>query len=338
MALSDQGLKDSFDMINISTSFVGLNLNSPIIVGSSGLTRNLDKVKQFANAGAGAVVLKSLFEEQIEAQGLEMLQQSDYPEATDYISTYVRTEEVSRYLDYINTARKELTIPIIASINCVRNDSWVEFAKQIEQAGAHALEINIMRLETDLFFDPSKHDSLYVNIVSELRKQISIPLIIKLSRHHTAIPALVDKLRASGASAVTLFNRTYQPDIDLDKEELVSGDIFTNPSDFTETLRFTALVSGLIPQIEISTSSGVSGWQEVVKSLLSGATTAQMCSALYKNGAPAISDALMGMKMWMQKQGYKSITEFRGRLNASSVPEAGLFERMQFMRYFSRHS
>lgn len=325
-------------MIDISTSFVGLDLNSPLIVGSSGLTRNLDKVKQFAHAGAGAVVLKSLFEEQIEAQGLEMLQQSDYPEAADYISTYVRTEEVGRYLDHINRARKELSIPVIASINCRKSDSWVDFAKQIEQAGAQALEVNIMRLETDLFFDAAKHDTLYTNIVSELRKQVSIPLIIKLSRHHTAVTALVDKLRASGASAVTLFNRTYQPDIDLDKEELISGDIFTHTGDFTDTLRFTALVSGLSPQIQVSASSGVYSWQELVKSLLVGASTAQMCTALYKQGTSAITDALMGMKMWMEKRGYESVDEFRGRLNASSIPEAGLFERMQFMKYFSRHS
>lgn len=325
-------------MIDISTSFVGLSLNSPLIVGSSGLTRNLDKIKQFASAGAGAVVLKSLFEEQIEAKGLEMLQQSDYPEAADYISTYVRTEEVGRYLDYINQARRELSIPVIASINCSKSSSWVDFAKQIEQAGAQALEVNIMRLETDLFFDAVKHDAFYTDIVSELRKQVNIPLIIKLSRHHTAVPALVDKLRASGASAVTLFNRTYQPDIDLDKEELISGDIFTHASDFTDTLRFTALVSAQTPKVEISASNGVSGWQELVKALLVGASTAQMCTALYKQGTLAITDALMGMKMWMQKQGYESVSEFRGRLNASSVPEAGLFERMQFMKYFSRHS
>ncbi|KGN67158.1 dihydroorotate dehydrogenase-like protein [Porphyromonas sp. COT-239 OH1446] len=324
-------------MIDISTSFVGLELQSPLIVGSSGLTRNLDKVKYFAKVGAGAVVCKSLFEEQIEAQGLEMLRQSDYPEAADYIATYVRSEELSRYLEHIEKARKELTIPVIASINCRLSSSWIEFASQIEQAGAHALEVNIMRLETDLFFDPKKNEDFYVQVVSELSKRLSIPIIVKLSRHHTAIPALVDKLRAAGASAVTLFNRAYQPDIDLDKEELISGDIFTHAGDFTDTMRFTGLVSGLIPQIEISASTGVYTWQELVKALLVGAQTAQMCTALYKQGAPAISDALMGMRMWMQKQGYERIDEFRARLNSTSIPEAGLFERMQFMKYFSRH-
>lgn len=320
--------------MDVRTSFVGLSLQSPILIGSSGLTRNLDRVKAMAAAGAGAVILKSLFEEQIEAQSEAMQGEADYTEAADYIAHYVRAEEVGRYLDQIARYKRELPIPVIASINCLRADSWVDFAERIEQAGADALEVNIMRLETDLFYDHHAGEALYIDIVKMLRSKVRIPVIVKLSRYHTALPALVDKLRAAGASAVTLFNRSYQPDINLDSEELTSADVFTHTGDFADTLRFTALVSGAVNGLEISTSTGVYGWQEVAKSLLAGGQTAQMCTALYKGGPSAIAEALDGLKMWMQKRGYHSIDEMRGRLNAKAQGEANVFERVQFMKYF----
>lgn len=324
-------------MIDVKTSFVGLTLQSPIIVGSSGITRNLDKVKAFAEAGAGAVILKSLFEEQIEAQTASMQSEGDYTEASDYLAHYVRVEEVGRYLDQITRFKRELSIPVIGSICCTRSDSWTEFAAQIEAAGADALEVNIMRLETDLFFDAEASERLYIDVVKALKARVRIPIIIKLSRYHTALPALVDKLRASGAAAVTLFNRTYQPDINLDNETLTTSDVFTHEGDFIETLRFTALVGGAVPGIEISASTGIYHWQEVAKSLLAGAQTTQMCTALYKEGPRAITEALTGLRMWMQHRGYLTVDEMRGRLNAGAHADAHTFERVQFMKYFGGH-
>lgn len=321
-------------MVDISTSFVGLSLQSPIIVGSSGITRNLDKVRSLAEAGAGAVILKSLFEEQIEAQTAAMQAECDYTEASDYLSHYVRSEEIGRYLEQITRFKRELSIPVIASVCCLRADSWVDFAVRMAEAGADALEVNVMRLETDLFFDPVASEQLYIDIVQRLRSRVSIPIIIKLSRYHTALPALVDKLRAAGASAVTLFNRTYQPDIDLVTETMTTAEVFTHEGDFVDSLRFTAIVSGAINGIEISTSTGVHSWREVAKSLLSGAQTAQMCTALYKQGPRAISEALEQLRQWMQQHGYRSVSEMRGRLNAKSPAVSNEFERVQFMKYF----
>lgn len=321
-------------MAELKTTFVGLDLQSPIIIGSSGLTRNIDKVKEMADAGAGAVILKSLFEEQIENQGLAMQTQADYTEATDYITHYIRAEEVGRYVDLISRYKRALSIPVIASICCLRSDSWIDFASRIEQAGADALEINIMRLETDLFYDAKSGEELYINIIKDLKKHVSIPIIVKLSKYHTALPALIDKLRASGADAVTLFNRSYQTDINLETEELSSGDVLTHDGDFSDSLRFTAIVSGIVKGIEISTSTGVYGWDHVAKSLLAGAQTTQMCTALYRNGHQAISDALTGLQLWMQRRGYESIDEIRGRLNSESIGDTNLFERVQFMKYF----
>lgn len=321
-------------MAELKTTFVGLELQSPIIIGSSGLTRNIEKVKEMADAGAGAVILKSLFEEQIENQGQAMQAEGDYTEAADYIAHYIRAEEVGRYIDLIARYKKTLSIPVIASICCLKSDSWVDFASRIEQAGADALEVNIMRLETDLFYDAKTGEELYVNIVQELKKHITIPIIVKLSKYHTALPSLVDKLRAAGAEAVTLFNRTYQTDINLETEEFSSGDVLTHDGDFSDSLRFTAIVSGAIKGIEISTSTGVYGWDHVAKSLLAGAQTTQMCTTLYRHGAQAITDALTGLQLWMQRRGYESIDEVRGRLNAGSIGDTSLFERVQFMKYF----
>ena len=321
-------------MVDIRTSFAGLTLQSPIILSSSGLTRNIERTKSFVEAGAGAVILKSLFEEQILMQTGHLVAQNDYPEAEDYIASYVRSEAIEGYLKLIRQAKEELSVPVIASINCSSSGSWAEFAERIHEAGADALEVNVMRLETDLYFDPVKAEELYVSIVSSLVGK-GLPIIVKLSRYHTNLPVLVDKLRAAGAAAVTLFNRTYQIDIDLDREQLIGGEVFSHAGDFTETLRFTGLVRGLVPDVQISASTGVYTWEELTKAILAGADTTQMCTAVYKQGAAAIKEALVGLQRWMVEHGYQSLDELRGRLSYGSVSDPSLFERVQFMKYFS---
>lgn len=324
-------------MTTLSTEFAGLQLKSPIIAGSSGLTRSLSKIKEFAAAGAGAVVLKSLFEEQIEMQGVGMLELTDYPEAADYISNYLRNDEIGKYLDFVKEVKREVEIPVIASINCYKSDSWVSFAKSVAEVGADAIEVNMMRVETELFGSPLQEEEEYVHIAQQLIKETKIPIIVKLSRYHSNMPLLVDKLRAVGVKGVTLFNRTYQTDVDINTVSLSSGNIFTDADDLSDTLRFTALVSGKVGRIDISASTGIHSYEEAVKCILVGASCVQMCSALYKEGANAISNTLTGMEEWMNQKGYQSISEFKGKLNAANVPSATHFERMQFMKYFSGH-
>lgn len=321
-------------MVDITTTFAGLSLKSPIILSSSGLTRQLERTKSFVEAGAGAVILKSLFEEQILLQTEHLIAQNDYPEAEDYIRSYTRSEALESYLQLIRDMKQTVDVPVIASINCSQQGSWVEFADRIRQAGADALEVNIMRLETELFFDPVATEQLYVDIVASLVGR-GLPIIVKLSRHHTNLPMLVDKLRATGAAAVTLFNRSYQIDIDLDREQLVGGEVFSHEGDFTETLRFTGLIRGLVPEIGLASSTGVYTWQELTKALLAGADVAQMCTAVYRQGASAIQEALKGLRYWMMEHGYQSLDELRGRLSYGSVADPSLFERLQFMKYFS---
>ena len=314
-------------MVDLQTSFAGLSLQSPLIVGSSGLTRNINHAVAYAEAGAGAVILKSLFEEQIVMHTEHLIAKNDYPEANEYIASYVRTEAIEDYLKLIREAKERLSVPVIASINCSGAGGWTEFAERIAEAGADALEVNVMRLETELYVDPAAIEAYYLSIVTALAGK-GLPLIVKLGRHHTCLPMLVDKLRAAGAAAVTLFNRSYQVDIDLTREQLIGE------GDFTETLRFTGFIRGQVPGVGISSSSGVYTWEELTKALLAGADTVQMCTAVYKKGAEAISEALKGLRYWMMDHGYQSVSELRGRLSYATVPDPSLFERIQFMKYF----
>lgn len=322
-------------MINLSTQYAGLTLRNPLIAASSGLTASINKLKELEDAGIGAVVLKSLFEEQIAMSSDELLQQSDYPEAADYLQQYVEAEHINKYLDLIKEAKEELSIPIIASVNCYKSTAWIKFAEQIEQAGADALELNIMRIETDIDTPADALEKAAVEIVEKISAIISIPVIVKISKFLNNVPRMVDKLKNHGAKAVVLFNRPYQPDINIEKEEMSANHIFSVPSDLTETLRMTAIVSHRVSDIDIASSTGVHSWESAVKCLLAGATTIQLCSLLYLEGLGAVSEILTCIEEWMKNHHYNSLEEFRGRLGGESDP--AVYERLQFMKYLSNH-
>lgn len=319
----------------MKTQYAGLTLRNPLIVGSSGLTNNAERNKEFEKAGAGAIVLKSLFEEQIEMQSDTLMQESDYPEAADYIRGYVKANQVNDYLNLIKKTKELCSIPVIASINCYKADVWIDFAHQIELAGADALELNVFFLETDIDCDLNEIRDLYVNIIRKVKETVSIPVIMKIGKNFNNIPALVNTLRVNGADAVVLFNRFYQPDIDINNMQIVSGNVFSNHSDLSDTIRWTAIVAGKIPEINIACSTGVHDWEDVIKCLLAGATAVQMCSAIYTHGAEIISQVLTCVEEWMHQARYRSIEEFRGKLNYANIPNPALYERSQFMKYFS---
>lgn len=322
-------------MANLKTQYAGLTLQSPIIVSSSGLTMHPERNKEFEKAGAGAIVLKSLFEEQIEMQGDTMLQESGYPEAADYIRGYVKANQVENYLNLIRETKALCTVPIIASINCYRADTWIEFAKHLEEAGADALELNVFELDTDIHSKGGEMQKLYVNILKQVKKEISIPVTVKLGKYTSNLPALVNQLHANGADGVVLFNRFYRPDIDINSLQIVSGNVFSNHGDLSDTLRWTAIVSGKLPNVSISASTGVHDWEDVIKCLLAGASAVQMCSALYTHGAELISQILTCVDEWMNQENFKAIPDFIGRLNYANIPNPTLYERSQFMKYFS---
>ena len=322
-------------MALLETKYAGLTLRNPIIIGSSGLTNSANGNKKLEDAGAGAIVLKSLFEEQIYMQGDALMHSANFPGAADYVRGYVKANVLESYLTLIRETKSQCTIPIIASINCYNTGAWTEFAKKIEEAGADALELNIFYLCTDPHTTADKITDIYTSIVDKVKKLISIPIIIKIGKWNSNIPGLVYKIYIHGGKGIVMFNRFYRPDIDINKIELTSGDVFSAPTDFSDTIRWTAIVSGIVPKISIASSFGVYKWDDVIKSLLAGADAVQICSVLYKNKSEVIQEMLTGIENWMNEKKYMSISEFQGKLSFTNAENPSIYERSQFMKYFS---
>jgi dihydroorotate dehydrogenase (fumarate) len=321
-------------MVNLETTFAGLRLRNPLIAGSSGLTNSIKKIKELEDAGAGAIVLKSLFEEQIESHSGKLSRIADYPEAADYIDTYIEMNHMDKYLGLIRSAKEECDVPIIASINCYKLSRWVEFAKTIQDAGADAIELNVFTLNAGEFEDTYLENS-YVSIVKELRNILRIPVVIKMAKYISNLPGLVGRMKALGAGGVVLFNRFYQLDIDIKNLKITSGQVFSNPSDFNETLRWTAIVSGRVPDFDIACSYGVHSWEDAIKGILAGAGAIQLCSLLYRQGLDVMGEILACMEEWMLQSNYERINDFKGKLNYANIESPALYERVQFMKYFS---
>lgn len=321
---------------SLQTTFAGLKLKNPLIAASSGLTNSVDKIVELEQSGVGAIVLKSLFEEQIENHSEKLSQIADYPEAADYINTYVEMNHVEKYLELIRSAKSHCSVPIIASINCYKMSRWTEFAKTIQDAGADGIELNLFVLNAGEFGNTYLEDT-YVNIVRELKKEIHIPVVIKMAKNISNLPGLVSKLKALKADGVVLFNRFYQLDIDIKTMKLKAGPVFSNPSDFSDTLRWTAIISGRVPDFDIACSYGVHSWEDVIKGILAGAGVIQLCSVLYEQGAGVVDNFLTCVEEWMDQNNYSNIEEFRGKLNYANIKSPYLYERVQFMKYFSNY-
>ena len=323
-------------MSTINVNFAGLELKSPIIVGSCSQTTSLAKIQEFEKAGAGAVVLKSLFEEsitrEVAAHGSTL---DEHPEAYDYISSYLSDKVVSDYLSLIREAKSKSSIPIIASIACHTDGKWEEFATQIEAAGADALELNVMSLCTRKSYTLGDFERTHEAIVSNVSSKIKIPLIVKIGSNISNPVALVDSLYARGAKAVVLFNRFYPTDIDIDKMSFTMSNSFTSSSDLSQSIRWAGIISASVPQIPVAVSGGVEGWTEVVKSILSGATAVEVVSSIMKNGPEWITRTNEALSAWQKEKGYEAINSYKGKMNASDPEHADRLMRTQFLKYFS---
>jgi dihydroorotate dehydrogenase (fumarate) len=325
-------------MTNLNTTYLGLKLKNPIIVSSSGLTNSIEKIKKLVDAGAGAIVLKSLFEEQINHEINHQISKGegyDYPEAMDYIAGYTKDNSVGEYLKLISEAKEAFNIPIIASINCFSSNEWIDFAKKIESAGADAIELNVHVVNTDKNIDASIIEGLYYSITENIKSSISIPFAIKLGDNFANLVGVINRLSVLGAKGVVLFNRFYEPDIDINKLELTSASVFSTPADIRKTLRWVAIVSDKVGQVDISASTGNHDGEAVIKQLLAGASTVQVCSAIYKNGPMVISDMLNELSYWMEQKKYSKINDFKGLMSYKKIKDPAVYERAQFMKYFS---
>ena len=324
-------------MSNLSVTFAGLKLRNPFIISSSGITGSLDKIMKLDELGAGAVVLKSIFEEQIRYETVKNLAGGDYPEAYDYVKAYTKDDNLVQYLNMIKEATKAVGIPVIASINCITASEWLDFAVQIEAAGADALELNVFFLPSNRDKSAQYYEKIYFDLVTEIKERISIPVIIKLGSHFTNLSYIVNEIYNRKADAVTLFNRFYEPDIDINDLAIVSSEIFSSPSDLRHSLRWVGLISSAVNNIDIAASTGIHSGEAAIKHLLAGAKAVQVCSVLYKQGIEVLPKLIDRLDSWMIQHDYKTIEEFRGKLNYSNIPDPSAYERVQFMKYFSSH-
>jgi len=324
-------------MSDFSTTYLGLKLKNPLIASSSGLTNSLKSIKELEESGVGAVVLKSLFEEQISYEAGQTLGNSDYPEAADYVMNYAKDNSVNTYIKFIEEVKANVSIPVIASINCYTNGDWIKFAKQIEEAGADALEINIYVVPTDLNKTSADYEKIYTGLAERLKETVNIPIAFKLGYQFTSPVSLANQLYFRKIEGVVLFNRFYSPDIDVDKMEIGASHIFSSPADIRHTLRWTSIVSSSLHNMDVSASTGVHDGRALIKLLLAGASTVQVCSVLYKNGIEFAKTLLAELDMWMKEKGFNTIDEFRGKLNYEHIKDPSIYERSQFMKYFSKY-
>ena len=322
-------------MATLKTTFAGLELRNPIIVSSSGLTDSAEKNHNFYEAGVGAIVLKSLFEEQIMLEADWLGDPNMYPEGSDYLVEYVRQHKLSEYLELIKDTKKVCPIPVIASINCYQDAEWVGFAQQMEAAGADAIEINILALQTDMQYNYGSFEQRHIDILSHIKKTVRIPIIMKLGDNLTNPIALIDQLYANGAAAVVLFNRFYQPDIDIEKMKQISGNVFSTGADLVKALRWIGIASAAVNKLDYAASGGIHSPEGIVKAILAGASAVEICSAFYQNSYALVGEYIHFLNLWMDRKGMENIPQFKGMLNVNDLNGVNTFERTQFMKYFS---
>lgn len=321
--------------MDLSVNYLGYTLKNPIIIGSSGLTNSAAKIKKLAENGAGAIVLKSLFEEQINQEASH--QQIDYgiAEAYDYIKEYNKSFSIDNYLKLIEDSRKVTDIPIIASINAIDNGSWINFAKKAESAGAHAIEVNIGMLPTNIDVKCSEIEKLHLEILESLKKELSIPLAVKISSFSSGLAHLVKQIAWSKtAESIVMFNRFYNPDVDIFTLEMKASNVFSDKTDEMPSLRWIALLAEKFENTQFVASTGVYYAEEVIKQILVGANAVQIVSAIYKNGEKYIQEIIRQIKTWMEENNYHTISDFKGKLSMSKLENPNIFERIQFMKYY----
>lgn len=321
-------------MIDLTTEYMGLKLRSPIILSSSNLTNNIKHIVNAAKYGAGAVVLKSLFEEQILADA-EKLYEKDkmyfwYKEAISYMDELSKTDGIEQYINLIKEAKKSVSIPIIASINCTTPHEWPKFTKKIEEAGADAIELNMSIIPSDEKTPCYVVQERYETIIRAVKENSSLPISIKVGPYFSNVNMAIRELSQTGVKGVVLFNRFYRPDIDIEKLEVISDSYLSNESELTHTLRWVAL---LAPEVscDIAASSGVHNAEGVIKMLLAGANACEMTSTFVKNGVEYIETILKEIEDWMNRKNFRNLKEFHG-LIAKRKEYSPEFERVQYMK------
>lgn len=325
-------------MVDLSVNYLGLQLKNPIVVASCGLTDSIKKIEYLASKGAAAVVLKSLFEEEIIIEMEESVhsmtgRQFVFPETLDYMDSFGKKDLLSNYLELIKQARESVNIPIIASINCVSSQKWVYFANEIERAGANALELNLFFLPSDKRRGEKENMEITSELITKIKGRISIPLSIKISPFQSNLLNYIEEIDKKEVKGIVLFNRSWTPDIDIHKFLVTSGYVLSSSSNMGDTLRWVSLVSGRV-DCDIAASTGIHDGEGLIKQLLAGATVVQIASTLYINGPSYLGVMLDVLSSWMADNEFTRLDDFRGRLSYKQAGNPASWERVQFMKHF----
>ena len=323
--------------MDLSTSYMGLKLKNPIVPSASPLTESVDSVKGMEDAGAAAVVVYSLFEEQLSHEsgeldhylthGTESFAEAltYFPETTDF---KLGPDE---YLEHIAKLKSSVDIPVIGSINGVSKGGWIDFAKKIQDAGADALELNVYYVATDPNKDAADVEKMYIDTLKAVKQNVNIPVAMKLSPYFSSMANMAKKLDDAGADALVMFNRFYQPDFDLEKLEVVPNLKLSTNWELRLPLRWIAILYGHI-QANMAATSGIQSHEDVIKVMMAGGDVAMMASELLKNGVGRITHILGEMTKWMEEKEYDSISTMKGSMSQKSVPEPAAFERANYMK------
>ncbi|MFO7916481.1 MAG: dihydroorotate dehydrogenase-like protein [Anaerolineae bacterium] len=326
-------------MADISTKYLGLTLKNPLVVGSSGLTDTPEKVQELEKKGAGAVVLKSIFEEEIEHTYRDILREemdtSGNMEALDYFDYQIRAETLDRFRNLVEESKEKVSIPVIASVNCSYSHEWVYFAQELESAGADALELNMFFLPSDLDRTREEREAAYFAIIDRVEEEISVPVSLKISHYFTDLGPMIKRLSETGIEGLVLFNRFWQPDFDIENLEIVPSRVLSTPDEISLPLRWIAIMAGRV-DCDLAASTGVHDAEGLIKALLAGAQVAQAVSTFYMNGTDHIQVILDGLEDWMEEHEYLNLDHLRGLMSQAASADPAAYERVQFMRYFGQ--
>jgi dihydroorotate dehydrogenase (fumarate) len=322
-------------MTDLSTEYLGLTLHHPIMVASSRLTRDLEGVQAVADAGASAIVLTSIYEEEILQRVDALVDESHspfwHPEAMDYITRFGAEDAVGRYLDFIDKVKNKVSVPALASVHCTSAEGWIDFAQRVEAAGADALELNLHVLPSDPELKNRDYESVYYDVLTEVRKLISIPIALKLGFFFSGLARTYRNLSRKGADSLVLFNRYYGLDFDIETMSLKPPGFLFRTADLSLRLRWISIMANQV-ECNLAASGGIYEGEDVIKLILAGASAVEICSTLFKNGLGYLSEMLEIMEKWMERHGFNSIDEFRGKLSQSESEDPAAYERIQFLK------
>jgi len=329
-------------MADLSTTYLGISIKNPLIIGSSGLSDNIDKIKDLEANGAGAIVLKSIFEEEIvheyNAEIKKSLSEGTYiHDKFDYLDYHLKEENIKNYFKLIAQAKKEIKIPVIASINCNSSQEWPYFASKFEEAGADAIELNAFILPSDISKSSQENEKLYFDIISAVKDKVKIPFALKISHYFSNLARMIKELSETGIAGLILFNRFYSPDFDIKNLKLLATHVLSSADELPISLRWIAMMSGRV-NCDLIASTGIHDGEAAIKQLLAGANAFQIASTLYKNGNKHIGKILEEISEWMLNMNYTKINDFKGIMSQKNISDPAMYERVQFMKYFSdRH-